>query len=106
MQEDAGGGQLCVHIRQPELEALKLVDGFSERLPLTHIGQRLVQRLLRAAKGRGGDVQTPAIEARHGVGKALALFADQVVGDGFRAIHLDLRGGLGSPAHLVFETAE
>ncbi len=105
-QEGTCGLQFDLHIRQTELQGLELVDRAAEGLTLTHIGQGLVQRGLRAAKGRGRDVQPSAIQPRHGIAEPRAEFA-QNVGRGHVAIvHLDLCGRLRAPAHLVLKRAK
>ena len=46
-KEGACGLQLYLAIGDLELKCLELVEALAERLPLRHVGDRLIQRALR-----------------------------------------------------------
>jgi hypothetical protein len=64
------------------------------------------QRGLRRAERTGRDVQPPAVEPRHRVFEAFALFAPAGSRRARAVVELHLAGRLRAPAHLVLEPAE
>jgi hypothetical protein len=80
VEQQPGRFQLARHVREAELQGLKLLQLLAE-LPA---GQQVVPRHRHGSPGRaqgtGADVHPAAVEAHHGDLEALALFA-QAVGD-------------------------
>jgi hypothetical protein len=88
------------------LQRLEFVEPFSERLALFHVGQRLVERALRAAERTGRDIDAAAVEPGHRDLEADALIAEPV-GDRHAGILENHRAGrLRVPAHLALVGAE
>ncbi len=100
-QKHPRGLQLDLHIRQPELQRLKIRNRLPERLALFHIGNRLIEPGLRRAQRTGRDIEAPAIQTRHSVREPAAFLAQQMAGGHAAIIELHLPGRLGTPAHLV-----
>src|SRR5690606_28399713 len=97
---------LGFHVRQHELRVLEIGDAFAELLALLHVRERAIERILRAAKRTGGDVEAPAIEPLHRVLEALALWSNTVLDRHAAIFEVHDRGRLRTPAHLVFVLAE
>ncbi len=73
-QKGAGGLQFDLHIGQPELQRLELIDGFAKGFAVAHVCTCFIQRGLRGAQRAGGNVQTAAIQPRHRICETFSLF--------------------------------
>src|SRR5262249_34949476 len=78
-QESARGFERNRHVGEAELKRLEFVEPLAEGLALFHVGERLVERCLRAAERARRDIEPPAIEPGHGDLEADAFFAEQVL---------------------------
>jgi hypothetical protein len=63
-QEGACRFQFSRHIGDAALQRLEFIELLAEGLSLFHVGQRLVERGLRAAKRASRDIEPAAIEAK------------------------------------------
>src|SRR5262245_31968736 len=106
IHEAAGGFNLDIHIRQHELDALVLDDGFAELHALLGELDRFVERALGNAERLRSDAGTGAVEGGERDLEAVAFLAKQVL-DGNLAILQHQLAGLGATyAHLVLYLAE
>src|SRR5438876_1011091 len=75
----AGGLKVGGHVGQPELQSLEVLERTAELFAGGEVFLGGLNGQGRAAERAGGDVEAPAIEARHGDAEALALVADAVI---------------------------
>lgn len=87
-------------------QGLKLIQALPEGAAFGHIGQCAIPGPFAHHQGRGGDVQAPAIQPGHGIGKTFANLSQQVVCWRQAIIHLHGAGGLRTPTHLMLQPAE
>src|SRR6202008_4914071 len=66
------------HVRQHELDRLKIRDGMSKRLPLLRVGKRGFERALRDAGRLRSDPDAPAVERRERHLVAFAFLSDSI----------------------------
>ena len=105
-QKYAARLQFNLHVGKTKLQGLKLIDRFSKGFALGHIGPRCVKGLLRRPQRTGRDIQPPAVQPSHGVGKPEAFGAQKVFDGCLAVIQLHLPGRLRAPAHFVFQPAK
>ena len=100
-QERARRFELRRHVGELELQRLEIRDALAEGLALARVGERLVERRLRAAERAGADIEPAAVEPGHGDLEADALVR-QAVRDGTRtSSKITCAGRLRVPAHLL-----
>lgn len=104
--QGAGRGQLGGHVREAELQCLRVQQPGPEGLPVGQIRQTAVQCALRTAQRAGGDAEPAAVESVHGDAEAVALGAEPTVGGDADPVEDHLAGGLGVPAHLSLVRTE
>ncbi len=106
VQHKARCFELGYHIRELELQRLKLIKAFAKLLADFHVIARMFHCSTGAANRTGRNIQPPAIQPLHGKFETFTLFA-QTVFDRHLAIAED-NGGcrLTVPAHFFFELAK
>ena len=88
------------------MQRLEFVEAFAERFPFVHVGQRLVERALRAAKRTGRDIDAAAVEPGHRNLEADAFVAEPVGNRHPRILENHRAGRLRIPAHLALVGAD
>src|SRR5271167_4627521 len=101
MCEQTGSVNLGRQVRELEGNRLKLADRLPELLALLRVLQRSLVGALRHAQPQRGNGDAPAVEDLHGVHKAIAFLAQQVLGRDLAVLEDQLRGITGAQAKLV-----
>ena len=102
VNQQARGLDLHGHVREFELDGLKLADGLAELLALFGITRRGFQRALGHAEGESGDGDAAAIENFQAAGKSFSQGAKELVRADAAIGEEDFRGVTGAHAKLVF----
>jgi len=104
--QEARRVDLRAHIRQHELNRLKLRNGVAERHALLRIGERRRERSLRNARGLRADTNAPAIKRGEGNLVALALIANAICSGHFAIGRHEFATGRRVDPQLLFFFAD
>src|SRR5205807_873393 len=96
---------LCRHIRQLELDRLKLADRFAELPPLLRISHRGIERSARHPQAQRSNRDPSAIQHPHRILESIAFIANHALGRNLTIFKDQLRGIASPEPQLVLFSA-
>ena len=105
-EKNAGGLQFSLHVSNPELQGLELVQGLAEGPAFLQIGHGFIKGKLGPTQGTGRNIKASSIEALHGDLETISFMTEAVLKRNLEIVEPHFGSGLGIPPHFVFKFAE